>query len=99
MSRRGTRTSSARRLLAASVPYVTVKISDATIAASIRKVVRSAYSGRFAGSSETTGSFSAESGARVSWAPLAASSRSPKTNGKAMMSQQFGTRPRAVRLA
>jgi hypothetical protein len=30
---------------------------------------------------------------------LAASSSSPNTNGKAMMSHRFGTRPRAVRLA
>jgi hypothetical protein len=51
------------------------------------------------GSSETVGSCSAESGAKVSRAPLAASSRSPKTKGKATKSHRFGIRPRAVRRA
>ncbi len=42
MSNNGTSTVSARRLLAASVAYVNVKMSDATIAISIRSAVRAA---------------------------------------------------------
>ena len=42
--------SSALRLLAARVATTKVKMSEAKIAANMRKVVRSAYSGRFSGS-------------------------------------------------
>ena len=53
MSSAGTITSSAFRLFAANVATMKVNSSDAKIAANIRNVVRSAYSGRFAGSSVT----------------------------------------------
>ena len=46
MSSAGMRTSSAFRLLAASVATTNVKSSDAPMAANILSVVRSAYSGR-----------------------------------------------------
>ena len=46
MSSAGRMTSSARRLLAASVDTTKVKVSDAMMAANMRNVVRSAYSGR-----------------------------------------------------
>jgi len=51
-SRIGIKTASALRLLAASVAYVNVKISDATKAANIRMMVRSVYSGSAKGESE-----------------------------------------------
>ena len=76
-----------------------VKTSEATIAASIRSVVRSAYSGRFAGSRETAGPVRVASGARVWRAPNAARTRSPKTSGTVTASQRFGVKPRAVRAA
>ena len=46
MSSAGMMTSSALRLLAASVATTKVKISEATMAANMRSVVRKAYSGR-----------------------------------------------------
>src|SRR5262249_58584542 len=53
MSRAGMMTNSALRLLAAMVATTKVNSSEARIAANIRKVVRSAYSGRYAGSKVT----------------------------------------------
>ncbi len=49
MSSAGTMISSALRLLAASVATTKVKTSEATMAANMRSVVRSAYSGRLRG--------------------------------------------------
>ena len=46
MSNIGMSTSSARRLFAAAAAYVNVNSSDNSIAASMRNVVRAAYSGR-----------------------------------------------------
>ena len=53
MSSAGTMTSSALRLLAAVVATTKVKISEAKMAANMRRVERRAYSGRRAGSSTT----------------------------------------------
>ena len=71
MSSAGTMTSSAFRLFAASVATTNVNTSEAKIAANIRSVVRSAYSGRFAGSSVTGATSSLASGAPISCAPCA----------------------------
>ncbi len=70
MSSAGTITSSALRLLAARVATTKVKTSDATIAANMRKVVRSAYSGRLRVSSVTGARSSFASGwpiSRAAW--------------------------------
>src|SRR5579864_1061378 len=99
MSRIGTSTSPARRLLAASVPYTSVKISEATIAASIRSVVRIAYSGRFVGSSEIACVFRVEIGAIVSWKPIAAIAMRQMMSGKATKSQRLGSTRHADALA
>lgn len=92
MSSTGTSSFSARRLLAARVPYNSVKISDATIAASMRKVVRIAYSGRLAGSREMTSLCNVAMGAQVSRAPMDRNSKKPTTRGSATKSQRLGSR-------
>ena len=77
ISRAGTIMSSAFRLFAASVPTTKVNSSDAKIAANMRKVVRNAYSGRFAGSSVTGATSSLVSGAPISRAPCANNTKMP----------------------
>jgi hypothetical protein len=77
MSSAGTITSSALRLLAASVATMNVKASDAKMAANIRSVVRSAYSGRLAGSSVTGATSRLANGAPISCAPCASKTRPP----------------------
>jgi hypothetical protein len=86
MSSAGMMISSARRLLAASVATVKVKTSDTTIAASMRSVVRSAYSGRCATSSETGACDSASSGARIPAAACTASTIAAMISANAMRS-------------
>ncbi len=73
MSSAGTITSSALRLLAASVATTKVKSSEARIAANMRKVVRNAYSGRLAGSSTTGLVTRRAAGAAIWCTPWAAS--------------------------
>ncbi|MNL45456.1 hypothetical protein D3C87_1681040 [compost metagenome] len=57
----------------------------------MRRVVRIAYSGRLAGSSEMTSLCRAEIGAQVSRAPIEKNSKKPITNGKATKSQRLGS--------
>ena len=66
-------TSSALRLLAARVATTKVKSSEAQIAANMRSVVRSAYSGSRAGSSVTGAICRAVSGRPICWAPCTTS--------------------------
>ena len=82
MSSAGRMTSSALRLRAASVATTKVKTSEATIAANMRKVVRSAYSGRRATSSVTGAVASCVAGAFISRKPCATSTRTPTTSRK-----------------
>ncbi|CAB5288646.1 hypothetical protein IST455A_00566 [Burkholderia multivorans] len=89
----------ARRLFAASVPYTSVNASDATIAASIRSVVRSAYSGRFDGSSEIFCDCSVPIGAIVSWKPTTAIAIRQMISGNAIKSHRFGRTRHADALA
>lgn len=77
ISSAGTMTISARRLFAASVAIRNVNTRDAMIAASIRSVVRSAYSGRRVGSSTTGATVNASSGARMAPAPWIANTARP----------------------
>jgi hypothetical protein len=76
-----------------------VKTSDATIAASMRSVVRNAYSGRFDGSSEIGFASSVEMGAIVWWKPMAAIAITQMINGNAMKSQRLGSTRHADALA
>ena len=86
MSSAGRITSSARRLLAASVATTKVKMSEAKIAANMRKVVRSAYSGSFAGSRVTCSVDSRVTGADHSCAPCASSTKTPAIRTKIAIS-------------
>ena len=72
-------TSAALRLLAASVATTKVNNSEAKIAANIRIVVRSAYSGRLRGSSVTGAMSRLDNGAFISWAPCATAMMSPNS--------------------
>ena len=67
-------------------------MSDATIAASIRRVVRSAYSGSSRGSSEIAVIRTLASGASVSRPPCATSTKPPNSKVKASASHRFGTK-------
>src|SRR5438874_1955949 len=69
MSSIGMMTDAALRLLAANVATTKVKTSETRIAANIRKVERSAYSGRRAGSSTTGLALRAVTGRFICWAP------------------------------
>src|SRR5438105_537335 len=96
MSSIGTRRAPARGLFAAHVAYVNVKTSDTTSAASIRSVVRSAYSGKAHGLSDSAPDFSVASGAarlRLSSPTMAIA---PKTRMAARRSQRPASRPRAL---
>ena len=64
------------------------------MAASMRRVVRSAYSGKFAGSSETGVVSSAVSETVVSRAPWTMSTIAPRTRTKATASHTLGTNAR-----
>ena len=68
-----------------------MKTSDATIAASIRRVVRRAYSGKIDGSSEIAGCCEA-SGARVSRPPWRTRTNAPNTKANARPSHRLGTK-------
>src|SRR5271166_6970052 len=92
MSRAGIMTSAARRLLAAAGANVNVNSSDATSAANIRIVVRSAYSGSRAGSSETAVASGLLSGATVPCAAPATAAITPKTHRMAAISHRLGNR-------
>src|ERR1700690_4462667 len=96
MSRTGTRSEPARGLFAAHVAYVNVKKSDTTSAASIRRVVRSAYSGNAHGLSDKAFDFSVASGAarlRLSSPTMA---MAPNTRMAARRSHRPARSPRAL---
>ena len=82
MSSAGTITSSALRLLAASVATTKVNSSEMMMAANMRSVVRSAYSGRLAGSSVTGSLARRTAGAAISCAPCAISTKPPAIRTK-----------------
>src|SRR5271165_1368132 len=91
MSKMGTSKRPARSLFAAQVAYVRVNASDRTRAASMRKVVRAAYSGKWRGSSESGESSSCVKGANR---PREVSPRNtirPMTTMKASTSQRENT--------
>jgi hypothetical protein len=90
MSRAGTMTSSALRLLAAAVATTKVKTSEAARAANIRKVVRMAYCGSNAGFSVTGAMFSALSGRPISSAPWITTTARPASSRAAITSARFG---------
>src|SRR5262245_28010287 len=68
-----------------------VKISAAMIAASIRMVVRRAYSGKFNGSSEIAGCWRLRD-ARVSRPPWRTRTNAPNTKAKARPSHRLGVK-------
>src|SRR5215472_2115276 len=91
-SRTGISTISARRLLAARVAYDRVKIREASRAASIRNVVRTAYIGSTEGDSETGFGFVSTKGAVICFAPEPNKMTTPSTNKAAARSHQLGAR-------
>jgi len=86
VERRNMMTSSALRLFAASVATTKVNRSEAKIAANMRIVVRSAYSGRLRGSSVTGAMSRVDNGAFISWAPCTTATRTPTSRTKTMAS-------------
>ena len=97
MSRAGMMTSSAFRLLAAEVATTKVNSSDRRIAANMRSVVRSAYSGRLRGSSVIGATSSPLSDALISCAPWAIAANAPAIRMNTMTSLKLGIRPRRPR--
>src|ERR1700739_2471364 len=79
-SRTGISTISARRLLTAAVAYNRGKIKDASRAASIRSVVRTAYIGSTEGDREMGLGFVTAKGAVICFAPEPSSMTTPSTS-------------------
>ena len=88
---------SARLLRAAIVATIRVKISEANNAANILSVVRSAYQGRFHGSSATGVIDSRESGSATPTAPRTIRTAAPASKTKAIRSARLGGVTRRMR--
>ncbi len=86
MSSAGTITSPALRLLAAAVATTKVNSSEAPMAANMRIVVRSAYSGSRMGSRLTGLVSRAETGRLICWAPCTTSTAAPPISARAIRS-------------
>jgi hypothetical protein len=88
ISRMGTSNRPARSLLAAQVAYVNVKTKEKNSAASMRKVVRAAYSGKFTGSKDRGETLSWVSGANKPRAVSPRKAIKPMTTMNANTSQR-----------